>query len=255
MAKINVTAVSYLNTKPFLFGLISKNWDENLNIELDIPSKCAEKLMNGEADIGLIPVAALADNPDLKVISSYCIGSDGPVRTVAIYADQPLEELDTIYLDFHSRTSAALTKVLIREYWKLDIELRPAAPGFMDNIGGKTGALVIGDRTIEVEKKHKYIYDLSSAWKDWQGLPFVFAVWVSRIDLPLEFIDQFNKALALGVKQIDRLVYLLPPMQQDFNVKEYFTKYISYDLSEAKREALVKYLGYVKEEEVKVQFV
>ena len=88
MKKINVTAVSYLNTKPFLFGLISKNWDSNLNIKLDIPSACARKLSEGKADIGLIPVAALLDNPELKVISSYCIGSDGPVRTVAIFADQ-----------------------------------------------------------------------------------------------------------------------------------------------------------------------
>lgn len=242
MKKINVTAVSYLNTKPFLFGLISKNWDSNLNIKLDIPSACARKLSEGKADIGLIPVAALLDNPELKVISSYCIGSDGPVRTVAIFADQEIHKLKRIYLDFHSRTSVQLAKILLEQYWKVDVELIPAEKGFIDKIGGDTGALVIGDRTIELEQKHSHIYDLSAAWKDWTGKPFVFAVWVSRVDLPEKFIQKFNEALALGVQEVDRLIYLMPPMSEDFDIHEYFTRYISYELDDAKREALQQFL-------------
>ncbi len=255
MKKINVTAVSYLNTKPFLFGLISKNWDSNLNIKLDIPSACAKKLNDGKADIGLIPVAALLDNPDLKVISSYCIGSDGPVRTVAIFADQEIHTLKRIYLDFHSRTSVQLARILLEQYWKVDVELLPAEKGFMDEIGGDTGALVIGDRTIELEHKHPYIYDLSEAWKTWKGQPFVFAVWVSRIDLDAHFVTKFNEALALGVREIDRLIYLMPPMSEGFDIREYFTKHISYELDEAKRKALKEFLSLISDGSYNLKFL
>ncbi len=255
MDKINVTAVSYLNTKPFLFGLIAKNWDSNLNIELDIPAACAQKLIEGSADIGLVPVATLLQQPTLQVISDYCIGSDGPVRTVSLFAEKPVEELKRIYLDFHSKTSVELLKILLRDYWNLSPELIPAGPGFIDQIGGDTGALVIGDRAISLNKRFEYIYDLSEEWKNWKGLPFVFAVWVSRIDLTDQFLTTFNEALSKGVDEIDRLIYLMPPTQEGLDLKTYFTKYISYELDAAKKQALHTFLQAVHGDSIEVQYL
>lgn len=255
MDKINVTAVSYLNTKPFLFGLIAKNWDSNLNIELDIPAACAQKLIEGSADIGLVPVATLLQQSNLNVISDYCIGSDGPVRTVSLFAEKPVEELKRIYLDFHSKTSVELLKVLLRDYWKLSPELIPASPGFIDQIGGDTGALVIGDRAISLNQRFEYIYDLSEEWKNWKGLPFVFAVWVSRIDLTDQFLTTFNEALSKGVDEIDRLIYLMPPTQAGFDLKTYFTKYISYELDDAKKQALHTFLQAVHGDSIEVKYL
>lgn len=255
MDKINVTTVSYLNTKPFLFGLIAKNWDSNLNIELDIPAACAQKLIDGSADIGLVPVAILLQQPTLQVISNYCIGSDGPVRTVSLFADRPVEDLKRIYLDFHSKTSVELLKLLLKDYWKLSPELIPAKPGFIDQIGGDTGALVIGDRAIGLNQRFEYIYDLSEEWRKWKGLPFVFAVWVSRIDLTDQFLTTFNEALSKGVDEIDRLIYLMPPTQAGLDLKTYFTKNISYELDAAKKQALHTFLQAVQGDSVEVQYL
>ncbi len=255
MDKINVTTVSYLNTKPFLFGLIAKNWDSNLNIELDIPAACAQKLIDGSADIGLVPVAILLQQPTLQVISNYCIGSDGPVRTVSLFADRPVEDLKRIYLDFHSKTSVELLKLLLKDYWKLSPELIPAKPGFINQIGGDTGALVIGDRAIGLNQRFEYIYDLSEEWRKWKGLPFVFAVWVSRIDLTYQFLTTFNEALSKGVDEIDRLIYLMPPTQAGLDLKTYFTKNISYELDAAKKQALHTFLQAVQGDSVEVQYL
>jgi len=255
MDKINVTTVSYLNTKPFLFGLIAKNWDSNLNIELDIPAACAQKLIDGSADIGLVPVAILLQQPTLQVISNYCIGSDGPVRTVSLFADRPVEDLKRIYLDFHSKTSVELLKLLLKDYWKLSPELIPAKPGFINQIGGDTGALVIGDRAIGLNQRFEYIYDLSEEWRKWKGLPFVFAVWVSRIDLTDQFLTTFNEALSKGVDEIDRLIYLMPPTQAGLDLKTYFTKNISYELDAAKKQALHTFLQAVQGDSVEVQYL
>jgi chorismate dehydratase len=239
--KIRVTAVSYLNTKPLLYGLFKSPVAAELDLQLDIPSICAEKLRNGEADLGLVPVAIIPELGNAYIVSDYCIGAEGMVKTVCIYAEKPLDQLKRIYLDYHSRTSVELAKILIREYWKVDVELLPAKPGFETQIEGDTGALLIGDRTMGLESKYPFVYDLGEAWTKHTGLPFVFAAWVSTRPLDPAFIQRFNAALKTGLDYIPELIYLLPT-QPDFDLKTYFTKYISYPLTEGKKEALALFL-------------
>ena len=92
---INLTAVSYLNTKPLLYGIFSTGMDNELDIRLDIPSVCAERLRSGQAEIGLVPVAAIAEIPNAQIISDYCIGAVGAVKTVCLYSNVPIEEIET----------------------------------------------------------------------------------------------------------------------------------------------------------------
>jgi chorismate dehydratase len=240
--KIRVSAVSYLNTKPLLYGIFKSPVVEALDLVLDIPSVCAQKLKNGQADLGLVPVAIIPELTNPHIISDFCIGTVGPVKTVCIYADRPLEQLKRIYLDYHSRTSVELAKILIQEYWKLDIEMLPARPGFETTIGGRTGALVIGDRTMGLDERHPYVYDLGEAWIAHTGLPFVFAAWVSNRPLDEDFITAFNQALQLGLDHLPELLYLLPAVHPGFDLKTYFTQNISYQLDAPKKQGLDLFL-------------
>lgn len=248
--KTRVVAVSYLNTKPLLYGLLRSDLTEELEMDLAIPSECARRLLSGEADLALVPVAIIPELPEAHVISDYCIGTDGAVATVCIYGDVPLADMTSIYLDHHSRTSVMLTRLLLQEYWKKEVKLLPAEEGYIERIGGTVGGLVIGDRTIGLEKRFKYVYDLGAAWKAHTGLPFVFAAWVATTKPSAAFIKRFNTALAQGMANLPELKLLLPSPHPDFSLEEYFTKYIDYDLDAGKRQALARFLDFVRSQKV-----
>lgn len=242
MQKLKVTAVSYLNTKPLLYGLVKSGLSEELDLQLDIPSVCASKLASGEADFGLIPVAAIPELATPHIVSDYCIGTVGEVKTVCIFSEVPLEAVTEIYLDFHSRTSVELVKILLKDHWKCSPTLLPAKPGFEDKITGNTAALIIGDRAMDKLGKHAFTYDLGEAWLAHTGLPFVFAAWVSNRPLPTAFIEKFNQAMRLGIDSIPQLMLILPQPHPGFDLGKYFTENISYQMDSAKRKALRLFL-------------
>jgi chorismate dehydratase len=244
MKKIRLTAVSYLNTKPFIYGLFRSHLADQIDLSLDIPSVCAQKLRDGEADLALAPVAIIPELTQAYLVSDFCIGSVGAVKTVCIFSERPLQEIRSLYLDFHSRTSVALVKILCRDYWHIQPEFLPATEGFEQHIGGDTAALIIGDRTIGLEQRYTYIYDLGEAWAAWTGLPFVFAAWISTRPLSDEFTIAFNEALGAGIDHIPELTKILPTMS-NFDVEAYFSQNISYHLDEAKWKALNRFLTAV----------
>ena len=247
MKRLKISAVSYLNTKPLLYGLVHSPLYPHLDISLDIPSEGARKLTAGEVDLGLVPVAAIPDIPNARIVGDYGIGSVGAVKTVSIFSQVPIEHVERLHLDFHSRTSIELAQVLLREYWRVDPELIPAREGFLDCLRPTDAAVVIGDRTIGLEDHFRYVYDLSAAWLEHTGLPFVFAAWVSNRELPEGFEAQFNAALRAGIDAIPQLELLLPDPHPDFSVHEYFTRYISYELDAAKRAGLALFLEKMRE--------
>ncbi|WP_116126736.1 menaquinone biosynthetic enzyme MqnA/MqnD family protein [Lewinella sp. IMCC34183] len=244
--KHRMVAVSYLNTKPLLYGLLRSPVSEQLDMNLAIPSECARQLVAGEADIALVPVAVLPELPRYEIISDYCIGADGEVATVCIYGEVPLHEMTHIYLDHHSRTSVMLARLLLEEYWEHEVTFLNAREGYIDRIGGTTGGLVIGDRTIGLAGRFAHVYDLGTAWKDHTGLPFVFAAWVTTADLTPEFIAEFNAALREGLEHLPQLQLLLPSPSPDFSLEEYFTHHIDYALDSGKRAALKRFLTYLR---------
>lgn len=243
MKKTKIVAVSYLNTKPLLYGLLRSELAAQIELDLQIPSECARRLKSGEADIGLVPVAIIPELQNPHIISEYCIGTKGTVRTVCLYSEVPIEQVERVFLDYHSRTSVELTKILLRDYWKLSPELIPATTGFEGEIKGRTAGLVIGDRAIEVESRFPYIYDLGEAWFAYTGLPFVFAAWVSEGPVSGDFLDAFNAALERGLNALPDLKYLLPAPVEGFDLHAYFTQNISYELDEPKLKALKIFLS------------
>lgn len=242
MNKIKVSAVSYLNTKPLLYGLFNHPVYDNIDLTLDVPSICAQKFDQGKVDLALLPVGALHDHSSSHIVSDYCIGTDGSVRTVCIFSEVPMEEIEIVYLDFHSRTSVLLAQYLLKNYWKKEVVFLPGPEGFEDKIGGTSAGLVIGDKALDQELTSKYIYDLGKAWKDMHGLPFVFAAWVSREALPADFIRSFNDAQGQGIARIDQLVQLMANTRKHFDLDEYYTKHISFVLDSEKRKAMDLFL-------------
>ncbi|MEO8795423.1 MAG: MqnA/MqnD/SBP family protein, partial [Daejeonella sp.] len=123
MNKIKISAVSYTNTKPFVYGITNSPIIDKVDLSLDIPSTCANKLIDNQVDIGLVPVAALLRIPNYQIITDYCIGADGPVHSVFIFSEKPIAEIKTIRLDEQSRTSNNLALVLLKNYWKSSPEI------------------------------------------------------------------------------------------------------------------------------------
>ncbi len=242
MEKLKVTAVSYLNTKPFLYGLLNHPIQDQIDLTLDIPAACAEKLKNEEVDLGLVPVAVIPHLKTPYIISDYCIGAVGAVKTVCIFSDSPIHEVKELILDHHSRTSVQLAQILIAKYWNIQPKITQATPSFEKTLKDGQAAVVIGDRTIELFDFYKYHYDLGEAWTAYTGLPFVFAAWVSNKPMAPEFITAFNEALKDGLDHINQLIYLLPTPEKGFDLKTYFKKYISYELDTQKRKALTRFL-------------
>ncbi len=240
LKKIRVAAVSYLNTKPLLFGI--KNHEVFSEIELveDYPANVAKQLMNNDVDVALVPVAVIPLLKQSFIITDYCIGCDGPVASVCLFSEVPIENVEVIYLDYQSRTSNELLKILLRDHWKKDVEFLHTKNEYQDKITGKTAGLLIGDRALEYRVKTKYLYDLGEAWKQHTGLPFVFAAWVANKELNPEFIHKFNDANAYGLRHLNEVIAENP--NAEFDLKKYFTEYISYTLDEEKKRTIEIFL-------------
>jgi chorismate dehydratase len=239
--KIKVGAVSYLNTKPLIYGFEQGEMKDEIDLVIDYPSNIASMLINDEIDIGLVPVAIIPSLKEYHVISDYCIGCDGEVATVCLFSDVPVNEIRTILLDYQSRTSVALLKVLLREHWKISPELIAGAKNFEMEIGGHTAGLIIGDRAFTQRLKNKYIYDLGLAWKEMTGLPFVFAAWVSNKKLPVEFIEAFNKANETGFVHLDEVIKQNPLTV--FDLKTYYTGFVKFKLDAKMQTAKALFLS------------
>lgn len=243
--RIRVGAVSYLNTRPFLYGIAHSGLNDQIILIEDYPAKIAEKLLNDEIDVGLIPVAMIPQLTEAHIISDYCIGTKGEVASVAIFSEVPIDQINTLILDYQSRTSVNLAKILLKEYWKKEVKFEQATPDFIKKINGNTAAVVIGDRALVQINKSAYMYDLGAAWKQHTGLPFIFAAWVSNKLLDASFINIFNHANAYGVNHILEVANAI-----EYNVYDltyYYTKNLSYTLTEEKRKGLDLFLAKLAE--------
>ncbi|MEJ5054597.1 menaquinone biosynthetic enzyme MqnA/MqnD family protein [Sphingobacterium sp. MYb382] len=238
MSKIRISAVSYTNTLPFLQGIkASAALIEQIDLSVDYPSECARKVLADEADMGIIPIAALASLEDYQLIGDYCIGSDGAVDSVFIFSEKPIHAIKSLRLDPESRTSNGLARILLKHFWKVDVDVVTE--------GEADAYVLIGDRTFGKKGTVPYAYDLGQYWKEMTGLPFAYAVWAAKKPLPAAFVEAFNTALAEGVSQPEKVIPGLP-IYADFDYKKYFTVHLDYHLTAEKREAIARYLTLYK---------
>jgi chorismate dehydratase len=157
-----------------------------------------------------------------------------------------MDQIKKVYLDYQSRTSVALAKILFKQYWKKEVEFLTATEGYMDHINGTTAGIIIGDRALASLDKYEHIYDLGSAWKAYTGLPFVFAAWVANKPIPMEFMDAFDTANGYGLSHLEEVIALIPPNEQVYDLHKYYTQNISYEYTEDKKKGLDRFLNLIE---------
>lgn len=238
---IKVGAVSYLNTKPLIYGLEQSNISSQIKLELAYPAILAQKLKIGAIDLALMPVAAMKDIPDAYVAGKYGIASNGNVVSVAIFSEVPIYEIDTLLLDYQSRTSIALAQILVKQYWKVPMKFEEANQDYIAQIKGSKAGVIIGDRALQMLHHYPYVYDLSAAWKAYTKLDFVFAAWIATQQLPAVFLEEFNKANAIGLQLIEQVA--LGNQVPYYDIHTYYTQNIQYELDEQKLKGMQHFLS------------
>lgn len=241
-----LSIVNYLNTTPFLYGIRKHGLDQNPEFEFQyhFPANCARALMQGDVDIGLIPVAVLPQLGSYQIIGNTCIGADGRVESVLLVCNQPLEQITRVWLDYQSKTSVALCKILMRYFWNKAVIFSDAGEHYLTQVGENEAAVVIGDRAFDAAIQFKFSYDLAEAWKRYTGLPFVFALWISKTPISAAVSNTLNDAFLTGIlhreKAAEEIEMLYP---QHYSIRKYLTHSISYTFDEAKKKALETFLS------------
>lgn len=245
---LRISSVSYINSVPFVYGISNYKFTLPFQLELDTPADCAKKLITNQVDIGLVPVAILPNLKNYHIIGDFCIGAENDVKTVVLLSNVPFHEVKNIYLDYQSRSSVALTRVLAKEYWKRDFNFKPAPFGFEEaNYDQESAIVLIGDRVFQYEHKFKYTIDLAREWIDFTGLPFVFAAWTSNKTIDPNFITEFNQALKFGLEHVPEALKSKLNGSINQQYEDYLNKNISYKLDQKKREGLELFLSKLKE--------
>lgn len=238
MNKIKISAVAYTNTKAFIYGIEHSAVLDKIDLSLDIPTDCAAKVIDGTVDVGLIPVAAIPNVPNAHIISDYCIGSVGAVNSVFIFSNVPAEQIRTLKLDSHSRTSNNLAKVLLKFHFKQEVTYTTDPDAITDAI------VLIGDRTFGKKDDYAFAYDMGEEWMKFTGLPFVYAAWVANKEIPEAFVKEFNEALKKGLAERAELLKTLP-VNPLFDLEDYLMHKLDFELTAQKREALSLFLSYI----------
>jgi len=243
--KLKISAVSYTNTKPFIYGIEHTDLINKIELSLDTPTDCAQKLIDNVVDIGLIPVAATLSLPEWNIVSDYCIGAVGPVNSVFIFSNCDIRDIKTLQLDPQSRSSNNLARVLLKNFWKKDYQEVFNAPDYTQSTDPHTAFVLIGDRTFGKKEQYPFVYDLAEEWGKFTGLPFTFAAWIANKPIPQEFIDEFNVSLKYGLDHRAEVISQLPS-RSDFDLEDYLMHKLDFDLNEDKKKALYLFLDYVK---------
>ncbi len=241
--KIRVGMVGYYNTFPFLLGLEQSS---KVDIALDVPSRCMDFLRKGQVDVALVPVVEILDNDNYEVITNYCIGCDGPVDTVCLLSNTPINEVNEIFLDGHSKTSQWLVKILTCFHWKKSVKYRKVVISQLGDIEQGQAVLMIGDKVFANKRNFDYVYDLGDEWKKMTGMPFVFAVWISHRDRNRLENELLNNLLSKGVKDIPSVIAKYSSLVGEIDLRAYYEENISYTLDERKRDALKLFFNFIR---------
>ena len=234
---LRVGAVSYLNSKPLVHGLAEAL--PTAAIRYDLPSRLADDLSAGLLDVALVPIVEYFRHPEFQLVSSACVACRGPVMSVKLFFRTPPNRVRRLALDEGSRTSAALAQILLDQLHDVRPELAKLPIGHSIDDIEADAVLLIGDRAMQTpDASYCAVWDLGDRWCRWAELPFVFAAWVARPQLPVpigELASTLEQVRDLGVASIDSIVAdeasklgLSPGVARD-----YLTKNLHFNLSTA----------------------
>ena len=251
MTKIRVSAVKYTNSIPFIYGLQNDPLHNEISLSLDTPAQCYNNLLSGNAEVGLVPVIIKNHVSQLFQVSPFGIGAIGDVLSVILVSGCPLNKVKTVTLDYQSRTSVMLARLLCSDYWNINPVFLEAKPGFEDAMFGEYEAkVIIGDRALHFHRqKDVYITDLAGEWTKFTGLPFVFAIWASTTKLPIKFEQKFTDALRYGLSCKEKLIIDLQtqPEYGSIDLSGYLNHNIIHEINSPMLEGMNLFLHLIRD--------
>ena len=239
---MRVSAVRYLNTWPLVWGFRYGPLRGQFDFRFDLPAQCAAALESRDVDIGLVPCAEL-DRLELDFLPNLGIACDGPVRSIYLISRKPFPEIRTLATDSGSRTSVALSRILLAERYGVRPRFISHPPQLEAMLEVCDAALIIGDPALRLDpaKLPYTVLDLGAEWVSWSGLPMVFAVWAGKPEKLTEAVaEAFEASWSWGRGQIDDMT-LSAHSELGFDralAHEYLTRHIVYRLSDRHREGL-----------------
>jgi chorismate dehydratase len=259
MGRLRVSAISFLNTAPLMWdfehGDTAARLRENFDVSYTVPSRCADELKSGAADIGIIPAAAYTTIPDLVIIPDVAIASKNAVRSILLISKVSLEKIRSVAVDDSSRTSAALVEIFLKKFVGINPGFSRQDPHLETMLQWHDAGLLIGDPALLANTRGLYVYDLAEQWRHWTGRPFVFAFWAIRKAALAAAPPDLNIARVLqesrdsGVRHIPEIAASwtnklgLP----DSLIREYLTNNIDYALDTENLEGLRLFYRYAAE--------
>jgi chorismate dehydratase len=243
---LRISAVSYINSLPFVYGIKHSGALKDYYLSLDIPSVCAQKLLIKEVDVGLAPIAIIPHLKEYFIFPDFCIGANGPIRSVMLHSNVPLKEIKKIYLDYQSKTSVLLVKILAKNFWKITPKWINASEGYEKKISGTVAGLIIGDRNFTLPRSYSFTFDLAEQWKLYTGFPFIFACWIANKELHERDAVALYNALKFGVENKKAVLKEIKGLNPKL-VAEYLDKNVDYGFDQQKKTAMNLFLKLGKE--------
>lgn len=249
MNPLRIGAVSFLNTVPLIHGL---DGDSRVMLLRDLPARLADLLYEQRIEVGLLPVVEYLRGIGGDLVPGICIASDGPVRTVKVFSKCPIDQAESIAVDRGSRSSVALLRILLAEMYDRHPDLHIVEPRPDQLFLHHDTVLVIGDRAEEVRAEDAaHVYDLGTLWKEFTGLPFVFAAWVMRGELAQdsqaerrqELIRRLTDSKVAGLAALEQLAeaHSMVLRRPAAELHSYWTESIRYDLGEQELAGLSRF--------------
>jgi chorismate dehydratase len=239
--------VEYLNTVPLVWGMLHGEQRDLFDLSFSIPSECADRLAQGTADIGIVPSVELT-RQNLEIIRGAGIACRGPVRSILLISKVPFPEVKTLAADASSRTSVALSRIILSRKYGVTPALRSEKPDILQMLDHADACLIIGDPALLLDPADIpfHVLDLGAEWTGMTGLPMVFAVWAARPEAPDKSAQPFLRSLQFGLEHLDDIIRtehakrrITPELAHD-----YLTRNIVFDLGEAEYQGLDRFLEY-----------
>jgi chorismate dehydratase len=246
LTTLRIGAVSYLNAKPLYYRLTE--FAPNVQLVMDLPSRLADRLAQGELEVGLIPSVEYlrGAGQGYEIVPGFAIAARGPVRSVKLFSRVPFGQVERLALDEGSRTSQALARIwLDAAHGVRPARIEPLPMGTPAQESTADAVLVIGDRAMKVpEEAFVEVVDLGEAWARMTGLPFVFALWVTRAGVDLgDLPAALARSREEGLRHAAEIAATCGPGLglDEATCVDYLTRVLSYDLGEPERAGLCRF--------------
>jgi len=226
------------------------------SLSFALPSECADRLNDGRADIGIVPVVE-CERQNLRIIPGAGIAADGPVRSILLISKVPFDRVATLAADIGSRTSVQLARVILARRYGAEPDIVPAKPDLDSMLSRCDAALIIGDPAlaIDVAALPWSVIDLGAEWTAMTRLPMVFALWAARSDVdPASYSSQdFLGSLEEGMEHLEEIVAAESGRRgmPESLVREYLTRNVSFRIGPREQAGLDLFLTYVRELETR----